>query len=50
MLWVGIAALLFVTLIGIPVAFGIFAAITLWVIYRIVKGWMRLRDHRPMYD
>ena len=49
-LWVGIAALLFVTLIGIPVAFGIFAAITLWVIYRIVKGWMRLRDHRPMYD
>lgn len=49
-LWVAIAALLFATLIGIPIAFALFGAITLWVVYRIVKGWMRLRDQLPMYE
>ena len=49
-LWVALGGLLFVTLVGIPIAFAIFAAITLWVIYRIAKGWMRLNEHRPMYD
>ena len=48
-LWVGVAALLFVTLVGIPIAFALFGGITLWVIYRIAKGWMRLRDRREMY-
>jgi uncharacterized membrane protein len=47
---VALGGLLFVTLVGIPIAFAIFAAITLWVIYRIAKGWMRLNEHRPMYD
>ena len=49
-LWFGIGWVLFVTLLGIPIAFAIFGALTLWVIYRIAKGWMRLVDHRPMYD
>jgi uncharacterized membrane protein len=22
----------------------------IWVIYRIIKGWLRLNDNRPMYD
>jgi uncharacterized membrane protein len=50
LLWVCVAGLLFVTVIGIPFAIALFAAITLWVIYRIAKGWMRLRDHREMYE
>jgi uncharacterized membrane protein len=48
-LWFLIALLLFFTLIGIPLAGVIFLVITAWVIYRIARGWLRLRDHLPMY-
>jgi uncharacterized membrane protein len=47
--WVLVAFALFVTLIGIPFAFGILIAITLWLVYRIARGWLRLLDRRPMY-
>jgi uncharacterized membrane protein len=47
--WVLLAGLLFVTLIGIPIAMAIFVAVTLWLVYRITRGWLRLRDRRPMY-
>jgi len=40
---------LFITLIGIPLALAIFIAAGVWVIYRIVRGWLALRDRRPMY-
>ncbi|MBT8136097.1 MAG: hypothetical protein KJO54_03680 [Gammaproteobacteria bacterium] len=49
LLWVLVALVLFVTVIGIPVAVGILIAVTLWLIYRIVRGWLRLRDAQPMY-
>jgi uncharacterized membrane protein len=48
-LWVAIAAVLFFTLVGIPLAFAILIAVTLWLIYRIGRGWLRLLDRRPMY-
>ena len=38
----------FVTLIGIPVAWGIWVATGLWVVYRIVRGWIALVNHQPM--
>ena len=47
--WVVVAAILFFTLIGIPISFAILIAITLWLVYRIWRGWMRLLDSRPMY-
>jgi uncharacterized membrane protein len=47
--WVVAALLLVITVIGIPMALLIFAATTLWVVYRIVRGWLRLQDDRPMY-
>ncbi len=28
---------------------GVFIAAGLWVIYRIARGWLALRDRRPMY-
>jgi len=40
---------LFITLIGIPLAIAVFIAAGVWVIYRIVRGWLALRDRRPMY-
>ncbi len=38
----------FVTFIGIPLAVMIFIAAGIWVIYRVVRGWLALRDRRPM--
>lgn len=47
--WVLFAGLLFITLIGIPFAFAILGILAIWLAYRIGKGWLRLRDRRPMY-
>src|SRR5262245_55938173 len=48
-LWCVIAGLLFVTIIGIPIALAVIVAAGLWTIYRVVRGWLALRDRRPMY-
>jgi len=48
-LWCVVAGFLFVTFIGIPAAFVIWFATGIWVIYRIVRGWLALRDRKPMY-
>ena len=49
LLWCLIGGFLFVTLIGIPLAIVVFIAAGLWVIYRIARGWLALRDRRAMY-
>ena len=49
LLWCLIGGFLFVTFIGIPLAIVIFVAAGLWVIYRVVRGWLALRDRKPMY-
>jgi uncharacterized membrane protein len=47
--WVLVAGVMFITLIGIPFAFAILGILAIWLAYRIGKGWLRLRDHKPMY-
>lgn len=47
-LWVLIAALLVVTVVGIPIAWLLAVAIGLWVLYRIIRGWMALFEGRSM--
>jgi len=51
-LWIMIGAMLFVTLfivlIGIPMAWMIWIAAGLWVIYRVARGWLTLQDRKPM--
>ena len=49
LLWSVIGAMLFVTLVGIPLAVGVFFAAGLWAIYRVARGWLALRDRKPMY-
>ena len=36
-------------LIGIPILIVGYYALALWIIYRVARGWMSLRDQRPMY-
>jgi uncharacterized membrane protein len=49
LLWLIIAMLLVVTLVGAPVGIGLLIALTFWLIYRIARGWVRLLDKQPMY-
>lgn len=43
-----IGVLVAFTLIGLPLAWGIWVGTGLWVIYRIVRGWIALADGKPM--
>jgi uncharacterized membrane protein len=43
-----IAALLLIILVGFVIAMVGFALIGIWVIYRVARGWLALRDGRPI--
>ena len=45
LLWGAIGAILFLVVIG----WFILAADCIWVIYRVVKGWLRLNEGKEMY-
>ena len=49
LLWFVIGALLFATFIGVPLALVVFFADGVWAIYRIARGWLALRNGKPMY-
>ena len=49
LLWALIGWALVITVIGVVAGVPILIALTLWLIYRIGRGWLRLRDQRPMY-
>jgi uncharacterized membrane protein len=36
-------------LIGIPMFWAGYLALAVWIIYRVLRGWLALRDRRPMY-
>ena len=49
LLWALIGWALIFTLVGAVVGVPILIGLTLWLIFRIGRGWLRLRDRRPMY-
>lgn len=48
LLWCLIAALLALTIVGIPLAWALLVLAGIWVIYRVVRGWLALADRRPL--
>ena len=44
-----VALPLMIVLIGIPLFFGGWIALGIWIAYRVVRGWLALKDRRPMY-
>ena len=40
---------LLVSLIGIPLYFAGRIALAVWIIYRVARGWLALRDRQAMY-
>ncbi len=47
-LWLLVAGLLAVTLIGIPAAILVIAVTGLWVLYRVIRGWTALLGRNTM--
>ncbi len=47
-LWVIIAAVMIATLIGMVIGIPIMLLVGLWVVYRIVRGWITLTRRKPM--
>jgi uncharacterized membrane protein len=48
LVWALVAVVLFVTLVGIPVAYLVIWGAGIWVLYRIARGWMALLERQPM--
>jgi uncharacterized membrane protein len=46
--WVLAAFVLVVTIVGIPLAWGIIVVTGVWVLYRIVRGWLALNEGRAI--
>ena len=49
LLWLIVGWLLVVTIIGFVVGGPLLLILPIWLIYRIVRGWLRLNDKKPMY-
>jgi uncharacterized membrane protein len=50
LLWFCVGWMFIFTFIGAIVGIPILVALTIWLVYRIARGWMRLSDRRPMYS
>ena len=48
LLWVLVSVFLFITIIGIPVAWLLVVLTGLWVLYRIARGWLALNESREI--
>jgi uncharacterized membrane protein len=52
LLWAILGGVILVTLglllIGIPIAFAVWIVDTLWVMYRLIKGFLLFKDSRPV--
>jgi len=48
-LWACVSVLLIVTIVGALLGIPALVALAFWIIYRVARGWLALRDKRPMY-
>jgi uncharacterized membrane protein len=47
-LWSMLGVLMFVTVLLIPVSLALFFVLGIWAIYRIGRGWLALKDNKPL--
>jgi uncharacterized membrane protein len=48
LLWLAVGAVLFITVLGIPVAVVLWFATGIWVLYRIIRGWLALSSQKVL--
>lgn len=46
LLWLVVGAIVFATVVGIPFAIIVWLVTGLWVLYRIIRGWLALTSHK----
>ena len=50
LLWLAVGAILFATVVGIPAAVVVWLGAGLWVLYRIIRGWLALGSQKTLPD
>jgi uncharacterized membrane protein len=48
LLWLAIGGILFITVIGIPFALALWFGTGVWVLYRIIRGWLALSSQKTV--
>jgi len=48
LLWIVVAVCVALTVVGLPVSFGLAVGTGLWLVYRIFRGWLLLRERRAI--
>jgi uncharacterized membrane protein len=48
-LWAFVSGLALISIIGFLAGLLGLAALTIWIVYRLLRGWLALRDKKPMY-
>ena len=48
-LWACVCGLLIVTVVGALLGLPGLLATGIWITYRVIRGWLALKDRRPMY-
>ena len=48
LLWLAIGGVLFLSVVGIPFALVVWFATGIWVLYRIIRGWLALASTKPL--
>jgi uncharacterized membrane protein len=48
LLWLAVGAVLFATVVGLVLGVVLWIAAGLWVVYRLVRGWLALGSRQPL--
>lgn len=48
LLWLAIGGILFITVVGIPFALALWFITGIWVLYRIIRGWLALISEKTL--
>ena len=48
LLWLAIGGILFITVVGIPFALALWFITGIWVLYRIIRGWLALSSQTAL--
>jgi uncharacterized membrane protein len=48
LMWLGIILLFWLTLLGIPIAIVMSFVVGIWVLYRVLRGWLTLQKRKPI--
>ena len=48
LLWLAVGGVLFATVLGIPVAIVLWIGTGIWVLYRIIRGWLALSSQKAL--